>query len=47
MVDLEEEEPYWCDKKRNRSSECQNWISPEEQAIIDAYIAEKKRIFEE
>ena len=47
VVDLGDEDAYWCDKKKNRSSECQNWVTPEEQALIDAYIAEKKRIFEE
>jgi len=40
LVDLD---VYWCDKSKNRTSECQNWVSPEEQAAIDALRAEKLR----
>lgn len=37
-VEEVEEEKYWCDKKWNRTVECQSWVSPEEQAIYDAKV---------
>ena len=37
FIDEEEEfvEEYWCDKSKNRTSECQAWVSPEERALIE------------
>ena len=40
------EDPYWCDKKWNRTQECQNWIPPEEKARIEAARAERRRRWE-
>ena len=40
--DEDDEDNYWCDKSKNRTSECQAWLSPEEKAALESARAEEE-----